>query len=113
MTTYKDMIHFMKKQFALDYNCQMEKFEKKDTLVTISKHIEGARKYKDAGNFLSMLSFRGKLVITADDLLQDWCKEVLAKNISAEWGFDIGSLLWINEKLKEFGYQIEMNFLRK
>lgn len=107
MITYKEMIQLMEKQFALDYNCNVEDFASRDTLVTVSKQLDGARKYEEQEKFLSILSYRGKLVITADQVLQKWCQEELADNMSAEWGLDIGRLLTINDKLKEYGYHIE------
>lgn len=39
--------------------------------------------------------------------MESWCREILAKKMTAEWGFEAQTLIMINEKLREFGYQID------
>ena len=53
-----------------------------------------------------MLSFNGKLVICAYERRADWCRDVLEHRMSAEWGFNPGTLRAIDKKLSEFGWQI-------
>lgn len=107
MNTYQAMIEMAKKQFALDYNCSEQDFNHKETLVTLAQNKEGARKFEDPDNFLSILSFQGKLVITANEKIKEWCEEILAKQLSAEWGFEAENLILIDRKLQEYGYQID------
>lgn len=94
-------------QFALDYHCKPEDFSDSSTLVTEYAIHPEARKRAEAG-ILSILSYRGKLVITAAPELKTWCEETLARHISAEWGFEAGSLISIDKKLAEFGYGIDL-----
>lgn len=96
----------LEKQFSLDYNCSTSDFSNKDTLVTEMKERDGKRVSEEEG-ILSILSYNGKLVITASPLLLPWCKEVLSKRISAPWCFEAGSLISIDKKLSEFGYGID------
>ena len=56
---------------------------------------------------LSILSYRGKPVITSAPELQAWCNETLAKRISPQWCFEAGSLISIDRKLAEYGYRID------
>lgn len=54
-------------------------FENKETLVTIAKKQLGQRRFEETENF-SILIYNGKLVITANEALESWCREILAKN---------------------------------
>lgn len=97
-------------QFALDYHCKPEDFLNSDTLVTEYAFHQEARKRAENG-ILSILSYRGKLVITAAPELKAWCEETLAKHISAEWAFEADSLIRIDKKLAEFGYGIDQTHI--
>ena len=97
-------------QFAIDYGCSVIDFCCKETLVTELRPNEQARKREEPG-ILSMLSYRGKLVIAAVPELMDWSRSVLAKHCSAEWCFEAGALISIDRKLQEFGYEIDQAHL--
>ena len=97
-------------QFAIDYGCSVSDFYCKETLVTELRPNEQARKREEPG-ILSMLSYRGKLVIAAVPELMDWSRSVLAKHCSAEWCFEAGALISIDRKLQEFGYEIDQAHL--
>ena len=97
-------------QFAIDYGCSVSDFCRKETLVTELRPNEQARKREESG-ILSMLSYRGKLVIAAVPELMDWSRSVLAKHCSAEWCFEAGALISIDRKLQEFGYEIDQAHL--
>lgn len=107
MKIYHGMQAIVEEQFALDYNCQKNDFENKETLVTIAKKQLGQRRFEETENFFSILIYNGKLVITANEALESWCREILSKKMTAEWGFEAQTLIMINEKLREFGYQID------
>lgn len=109
--TREEQKRIVEEQFAIDYNCIAEDFQNKDTLVTLCRQQEGARKFDDEDSILSILSYNGKLVMTAKEEIFPWCQEVLAKQISAEWCFEAASLIRINEKLREYGYQIDQAHL--
>jgi hypothetical protein len=103
-------------QFAIDYNCSKEDFLTKETLVTHIKKQEGSRKFFDEDSLLNILTYNGKLVISAGEAILPWCENVLKKRISAEWCFEIDSLIYIDQKLSEFGYkinQVHLFFLPK
>ena len=100
------IIELCKKQFALDYNCAPRDFDNKTTLITAPRTCPGQRRYATGTSALSILSFNGKLVICADERRADWCRDVLAHRMSAEWGFNPGTLRAIDKKLSEFGWQI-------
>lgn len=105
----------VEEQFAIDYNCSVEDFQNKETLVTLKKQQEGARKFEEE-SLLSILSYNGKLVINAAEEILPWCETVLKEHLSAEWCFEVGSLISIDKKLSEFGYgidQVHLFFLPK
>lgn len=79
MKIYHGMQAIVEEQFALDYNCQKNDFENKETLVTIAKKQLGQRRFEETENFFSILIYNGKLVITANEALESWCREILAK----------------------------------
>lgn len=93
-------------QFAIDYGCSVRDFERKDTIVTEQKNSPLSRKKEEQG-ILSMLSYKGKLVISAAPELLEWSENVLADRSTAEWCFEAGSLISIDRKLQEFGYEID------
>lgn len=97
-------------QFAMDYHCKPEDFQNPDTLVTeFAPHPHARRRAEDG--ILSILSYRGKLVITCAPALRQWCEQTLAKHLSPQWGFEAGSLISIDRKLGELGYGIDQAHL--
>lgn len=104
---YRGMKEIVEEQFALDYNCRKKDFENKKTLVTIAGEKPGQRRFEESENFLSILIYNGKLLITANEVLEPWCREVLAKKMTAEWGFEAQTLIMIDERLREFGRRID------
>lgn len=97
-------------QFAIDYGCAVSDFRCRDTLVTELPNTPQARKRKETG-ILSMLSFGGKLLIAAAPELLDWCQTVLAPHCSAAWCFEAGTLISIDRKLQEYGFEIDQAHL--
>ena len=113
--TKKEQIRLVEEQFAVDYNCTIEDFQNRDTLVTVKKALEGARRFEE-DSFLSILTYKGKIVINAAEEILAWCEEVLKPRVSAEWCFEAGTLISIDKKLNEFGYgidQVHLFFLPK
>lgn len=100
------ILNRVKKQLARDYNCSVLDFDNKNNLVTDINEIEGARKYSDDKEILKILIFNGKAVISADECIKGWCIEKFAKG-NGDWLFLYSILRRIDEKLKEFGYEID------
>lgn len=104
--TPEEQKRLVEEQFAIDYNCSVEDFQNKNTLVTLRKPQDGTRRFKEE-SLLSILSYNGKLVINAAEDLLPWCESVLKEHLSAEWCFEAGSLISIDKKLSEYGYGID------
>ena len=95
--TKKEQIRLVEEQFAVDYNCTIEDFQNRDTLVTVKKALEGARRFEE-DSFLSILTYKGKIVINAAEEILAWCEEVLKPRVSAEWCFEAGTLISNDKK---------------
>lgn len=93
------------RQFALDYNCAAEDFGNDATLVTPALRRPGTRKFR-TDSVLSILSYRGKLVISADDALLPWCRTELSRRMTAQWGFEAQTLAAVDRRLREIGWTV-------
>lgn len=96
----------VKTQLAKDYNCSIEDFDCNENLITDLKVIEGTRKYNDDKEILKILIINGKLIMSADKCIKEWCIESF-KSFPGEWLFLYSVLRRIDKKLNEFGYEIE------
>ena len=107
MYTKTEILSIAKKQLALDYNCQPLDFEKEGNTITENKLLNGRRIYDgDDGSFLKIISIGGKAIIYADEKITPWLKENILKQ-NAEWLFDYRKLRAIDNKLREFGHEID------
>lgn len=106
MFNSEEILKEVKKQLCKDYNCKIEDFENKNTLITEIKDIQGRRIYTSDKEILKILIFEGKAIISADKCIKTWCIENLS-NASSEWLFLYSILRKIDKKLNEFGYEID------
>ena len=106
MYTKTEIFSMAKTQLALDYNCQLLDFEKEGNTITENKLLEGRRIYESDGCFLKIISIGGRAIICADEKIRPWLEEVILKK-SASWLFDYGNLRAIDNKLREFGHEID------
>ncbi|WIV12469.1 GNAT family N-acetyltransferase [Proteiniborus sp. MB09-C3] len=106
MYTKVEILSIAKRQLALDYNCQLLDFEKEGNTITENKLLEGRRIYESDGCFLKIISIGGRAIICADDKIRPWLEEKILKR-DASWLFDYGKLRAIDNKLREFGHEID------
>lgn len=106
MYTKTEILNIAKKQLALDYNCQLSDFEKQGNTITENKLQEGRRIYESDGCFLKIITIGGKAIICADEKIIPWAQEKLLKR-DASWLFDYDKLRAIDNKLREFGHEID------
>ena len=102
----EEILYKVKTQLAKDYNCRVEDFDNKDNIITDLKVITGSRKYNNDKEILKVLIFNGKLVVSADEVMKEWCIDKLLK-FPGEWLFLYSVLRRIDKKLNELGYEIE------
>ncbi|WP_312578683.1 GNAT family N-acetyltransferase [Clostridium sp.] len=106
MYTKTEILSIAKKQLALDYNCQPLDFEKKGNTITENKLLNGRRIYGDDRFFLKIISIGGRAIIYADEKITPWLKDNILKQ-NASWLFDYDRLRAIDNKLREFGHEID------
>ena len=102
----KDILVNVKKQLTKDYNCSINDFNNKNNLITDMKLLEGRRQYSNDEEILKILIFDGKAIVCADECIKEWCVENLS-NIPGEWMYLYSVLRRIDNKLNEFGYEID------
>lgn len=106
MYTKTEILNIAKKQLAVDFNCQSSDFEKEGNTITENKLLEGRRIYESDGCFLKMICIWGRAVISTDEEIRQWVEENILKR-DACWLFDFNKLRAIDNKLREFGHEIE------
>lgn len=106
MYTKSEILSIAKKQLALDYNCQLSDFEKEENIITQNMHLEGRRINDSDECFLKIITIGCKAIICADQKIRPWIEEKILKK-SACWLFDYGNLRMIDNKLREFGHEID------
>lgn len=105
MNTKANSLEIAKNQLALDYNCQLSDFEKKENTIVENKLITGRRIYDSDGCFLKAVCFGGRAIISTELQIMPWFQEKLLKGDCA-WIFEYSTLRLIDEKLQEFGHEI-------
>lgn len=106
MYTKAEILNIAKKQLALDYNCKLSDFEKEGNTITENELLQGRRIYESDNCFLKILCIGGKAIICTDEKIRPWLEERILK-LNACWLFDFDKLRAIDNKLKEFGYEID------
>ena len=106
MYTTNEISSITNKQLALDYHCQIEDFLKKGNTITKNIVMEGSRFCESDAFFLKVISIGESAIISADDRMRPWLEDNIL-NQSANWLFDYGNLRAIDNKLKEFGHEID------
>lgn len=71
-----------KKQLAIDFNCTMEDFEKKENVITVARNNPGRRVYTPQKEFLSMVTLGTNAVISADKRIHEWLRQWIAKKMA-------------------------------
>ena len=106
MYTRTEILNIAKRQLALDYNCELLDFAKEGNTITENKLLEGSRVYGNDGCFLKIITIGGRAIISADEKIRPWLEENVLKQ-NASWLFDYGNLRTIDNKLKEYGHEID------
>lgn len=106
MYTKTEILDIAKKQLAIDYNCNPLDFSKGCNTITKNQFKEGSRINDSNGCFLKIICIGGHAVISADEKIKSWVEEKLLLS-DASWLFDFGNLRVIDNKLKEFGHEID------
>lgn len=119
----KECLETARKQFCLDIGLPWQEYCKNreqtsficknESDAEVNKSVwenarkqEGARIYAGRSGFFRAIICLGQLFICCDEKIYDWVVEQYEK-CSPEWFCDFQNLRKLDEKLKEFGYQIQ------
>lgn len=106
------MDYYKKKLFellSLEYNCKPEDFLSAKNIVTVSKQLEGARRYSDEKYFFHMMTMGNNAVITADDRLHSFLKDFCCGK-TGHWLFEIPNLLPLEKELNKYGHSLSQTY---
>ncbi len=102
---FKKYYEKLLQQLSLDFNCTPADFRAKENIITVSALNEGRRSYSPGKPFLQMVTLGGNTVIMADECLYEFLYG-LVKNLEGHRLFKFDNLTKLNEKLKQYGYQM-------
>lgn len=106
----KGCLELARRQFCLDVGLSWDEYcaqQKKKTYICKSspKMQNGARVYAGRSNFFRAIVCLGQLFLCCDEKMYDWAIEQYAQG-TPEWFCDYKKLRKLDEKLREFGYEI-------
>lgn len=95
----------LEKQLAIDYGCTIEEVHSEENIYRILKVNEGARPIGNENTLLKIAVYREKLLVMANQILLDWCKETFGQK-SGTWFSEPENLIMIHNKLQEHGQKL-------
>lgn len=105
MYNKKQITIALKKQLAIDFNCTMEDFDKKENIITVAKDNPGRRIYTQQKEFLSMVTLGSNTVISAEESIHKWLKQWSAEKNGIGL-FEHNNLIELETELKKYGKKL-------
>lgn len=94
------------KQLALDYSCSIEQVRSKEHVFTRKEYREGRRIFKGDDCLMKVVCVNGKIIVSAEEEILDWCKTEW-KDASSAWFFTIENLRKLDDKLRSMGHYLK------
>lgn len=94
-----------KKQLAIDFNCRVEDFDKKENVITAAEDNPKRRKYTFGKEFLSMVTLGGNAVICAEERMHGWLEQWSAGK-EGIWLFEENHLRDLEGELHKYGKKL-------
>lgn len=95
----------LKKQLAIDLNCEEKDFDKEENVVTVAKANTGRRIYSEQVPFFSMASLGKNAVISANESMKDWLEE-WSNEKRGIWLFEYPNIIELMIELQKRGKRI-------
>ena len=95
----------LKKQLAIDFNCTVEDFDKKENIITAARENPGRRFYTQQKEFFSMVTLGNHAVISADESIHQWLKQ-WSKDKKGIWLFEHNHLMELERELQKHGKKL-------
>lgn len=101
----EQIIRELKRQLAIDFNCMIEDFDKKENIITVAKDNPGRRVYAQQKEFLSMVTLGGNTVISASESMHEWLAQWSAGK-EGIWLFEHNHLTELEAQLQKYGKKL-------
>ena len=95
----------LKKQLALDFNCNAEDFTKNESIIVVPKEYPGRREYTPKKAFFSMTTMGKSTVINAPEEMHAWLSGWV-KGREGIWLFEHHNLMELETELAKYGKQL-------
>lgn len=102
---YKDYYKLIKKQLAIDLNCNENDFDREENIVTASALNPNRRAYSKEKEFFNMATFGRNAVISADEALHPFLKEFIKDKLGF-WLFEHHNLTVLEKEVNKYGCSI-------
>ncbi len=98
-------VKVLEQQLAIDYDCTVEEVHSTENIFRALKVNQGARPIGNEHTLLKIAVYREKLLVMANPVLLDWCKEAFAAS-TGTWFSEPENLIMIHSKLQEYGQKL-------
>lgn len=95
----------LKRLLAIDFNCTVEDFDKKENVITVPKENPGRRVYTPKKAFFSMVTLGKNAVISADERMHGWLKG-WSMGKEGIWLFEHNHLMDLEGELSKYGKRL-------
>lgn len=95
----------LKKLLALDFNCNVDDFDKKENVIVVPKEHPGRRIYTPKKAFFSMVTIGKNAVINANEEIHGWLAN-WSKGKESIWLFEHHNLMELEEELSKYGQRL-------
>ena len=105
----------VRKMLALDFNCSVEDFDKKENVIVIPKEHPGRREYAPKKPFFSMVTMGKGTIMNAPEEMHEWLAN-WCKGREGIWLFEHHNLMELEAELAKYGkslWQTHHMFLPK
>ena len=103
--TNQDILKIAMEQSAIDNNCDVSDFFKKENIITISKDNPLARKYLKLPHICNLVSYGDNIVATVDEKYKDIVENYITK-YQIEHCFETPNMHVLNEAFQSYGAKI-------
>jgi len=100
------MLHLVRNQLALDYNCSVKQIEGSGNILSINQLNEGRRIYESDGAFFKMICLKGKALVSCDQRFLPWAEENIL-NKDSSWLMEYPFLRALDHELSLYGHGID------
>ena len=103
--TNQDILKIAMEQSAIDNNCNVSDFFKKENIITISKDNPLARKYLKLPHICNLVSYGDNIVAALDEKYKDIVEDYITK-YQIEHCFETPNMHVLNDAFQSYGAKI-------